>query len=400
MFNLVPLLLVVSFTEARNDTIIHGSVAEPDGRGTYSLFWSCFSTIVVCTWSALHLDVPRKHGTWCLFRRKIGWTLIAVLAPEYIIGRATENCFVACSLLKKITRYGGQGWTLTHTQFACLKGFCTRTLDKCQPDVLCELIMFGLVVDPPLSEKELRSRGKNDIFVKLLAMLQITWFSLQTLARAIRHYHITALELTTVAFAICSISIYSFYWNLPQGIEYPIMIEVRDVSPVNDIARDAGPVNDNVELVYENVQEERAVSESRTIALEEGSRLYYDSDEIWQLKDSNLAELNFYLFACAFGAIHYLAWNAPFPTRAEMLTWRICSVATTSLPILAASFIILSSRLAVLEIQQAVLYMLLAVYAAGRITLVVLALTALRALPADVYQTVNWNKFLPHLGTQ
>ena len=37
-------------------------------------------------------------------------------------------------------------------------------------------------------------------------------------------------------------------------------------------------------------------------------------------------------------------------------------------------------------------------YVIGRITLIILAFTALRALPADVYQTIDWTNYLPHVG--
>ena len=37
-------------------------------------------------------------------------------------------------------------------------------------------------------------------------------------------------------------------------------------------------------------------------------------------------------------------------------------------------------------------------YALGRVTLIVLAFIALRALPADTYQTLDWNNYFPHIG--
>ena len=44
--------------QARNETIVHGWQPEPSGRGTWSIVWSCLTTVLLCSWSALHLPVP------------------------------------------------------------------------------------------------------------------------------------------------------------------------------------------------------------------------------------------------------------------------------------------------------------------------------------------------------
>lgn len=64
-----------------------GWVAEPDssGRGTANIIYTCFFTIYACTWSALHLNIPRRGmSSFERFIRKINWMLVAVLAPGYI----------------------------------------------------------------------------------------------------------------------------------------------------------------------------------------------------------------------------------------------------------------------------------------------------------------------------
>ena len=71
-------------------------------------------------------------------------------------------------------------------------------------------MMSGQAVSPPIFKDELRSRGKNNMLIKLIALLQITWFGFQTLARVILHCQITALKLPTVAFVVCSIFICIF----------------------------------------------------------------------------------------------------------------------------------------------------------------------------------------------
>lgn len=64
LLELVALMMHLGATSAQNDTIVHGWVPEPQGRGTLSLLYSCLATILLCTWSVLHLQVPKRHGIW------------------------------------------------------------------------------------------------------------------------------------------------------------------------------------------------------------------------------------------------------------------------------------------------------------------------------------------------
>lgn len=67
-----------------------GWVAEPHGRGTASLLYSCLFTIYICTWSAVHLNVPADgESSPAIVLRKLEWMVVAILAPEY----AATNAF-------------------------------------------------------------------------------------------------------------------------------------------------------------------------------------------------------------------------------------------------------------------------------------------------------------------
>jgi len=43
-----------------NATTIVGWVPEPEGRGTVGLLWTCLSTLFICVWASLHLNVPPR----------------------------------------------------------------------------------------------------------------------------------------------------------------------------------------------------------------------------------------------------------------------------------------------------------------------------------------------------
>lgn len=346
--------------QASNQTKFHGWKSEPESRGTWSILWSCLATVFLCTWSVLYLDVLKRHGRWYLFYRKLGWMLLAIIAPEAILSYSYLGYSIARRVLRHLAQQGYKEWILTHMQFAGAKGFRCHAPDtsrttECDLYYLYELIKEGHLDRPPVSEDELRSRGKSDLVIKLIAILQIVWFVAQTLVRAIEHYHITALELSTVAFVCCSILSYGFCISRPQDVEYPVVLEIPCV-PNSFIIR-----------TLQTPEEGKAI----------GSLILGIS-------------------ACGFGAIHCLAWNLPFPTPQERLAWRICSVAMTALPLVIIPLIAFAAPFK-FHISKS-FFIFVVLYAIGRITIIALAFIALRALPVDAFHTVNWSKYMPHFS--
>ena len=389
----------------------HGWVPEPSGRGTWSILWSCLATIFICTWSALHLDVPNKHGRGYLFFRKLGWMLIAATAPEIVLYRAADNFFDSRDLLRHLRNQGHRSWTLTHTQFAHSKGFWTRTPakqeSKCKPDRLRTLIENRDIDGPPISEDELKSRGQGDWVIKLIAIVQIIWFVVQTLVRAIQHFQTTALEIMTVAFVFCSVFIYGFSLNQPQDVEYPVFIEISDAAlaatdGTTSTTETKTPATRETTLNQISDRASHAEEGGETArARMPGGRVVSHYAPGWAA--STIPVLLFGLFACGFGAIHCLAWNSPFPTLKERLAWRICAATTTALPasLGLVSLLVLffdTESNAAGEIMGTIGVIIPFAYILGRTTIIVLAFMSLRALPVDALRTVDWNNYIPHFS--
>jgi hypothetical protein len=60
-------------------------VPEPQGRGTIGLVWSCFATILICVWNALHMNLPRRDdNVRHRVMRQARWVVVGLLAPEYL----------------------------------------------------------------------------------------------------------------------------------------------------------------------------------------------------------------------------------------------------------------------------------------------------------------------------
>jgi hypothetical protein len=108
------------------------------------------------------------------------------------------------------------------------------------------------------------------------------------------------------------------------------------------------------------------------------------------------------LVASIFGAVHCIAWSFPFPSHAEKILWRICSMCITCMPwpVFACTVIIAVdwSRPAWLTIcVRATGYTLICFYITARITLLVQAFMSLRSLPPGAYETVYWTTYIPHI---
>ena len=75
--------------------------AEPHFRGTYSILASCLSTLFVSTWSALHLDIRASDQSGFMrFFDKLGWLVLGLLAPEYLLLLAFNQYMAARELTK------------------------------------------------------------------------------------------------------------------------------------------------------------------------------------------------------------------------------------------------------------------------------------------------------------
>ena len=66
-----------------------GFVPNPDTRGTIPLLFSCLLTLILCVWSAIHLDLPPHGETELEYTyRYFKWSMLGVLGPELVIWAA------------------------------------------------------------------------------------------------------------------------------------------------------------------------------------------------------------------------------------------------------------------------------------------------------------------------
>lgn len=118
-----------------------GFVGDPNGRGTISLVISCLLTLLLCVWSALHLNVPRQEEPLLAhFWVNIRWIITGVYAPELVVftaWRQWSSAKILGDLVKDLhgsekwqIRALSDNWTMTHGFFASIGGFAYEIQHK------------------------------------------------------------------------------------------------------------------------------------------------------------------------------------------------------------------------------------------------------------------------------
>jgi hypothetical protein len=74
--------------------------AQPTFRGTWGILWACLATLLLCTWTAVHLNIPAPGKSEKQPWRKIGWMIVGLLAPE-IVSRQHELSVLQSMQFKK-----------------------------------------------------------------------------------------------------------------------------------------------------------------------------------------------------------------------------------------------------------------------------------------------------------
>ncbi|KAK0224520.1 hypothetical protein EDD85DRAFT_982166 [Armillaria nabsnona] len=268
-----------------------------------------------------------------------------------------------------------------------------------------------------VSAETIEDKSKGDALSKTFSILQISWFIVQCLARALQRLPITLLEVTALAFAGLSIITYCLWWNKPLNVKYHISLDGSD-------------------LMSFRLSQERTLTGCWAAFMGMVRLIVGESDGIRAHNDIGHGAVRF--SSCSqgnqltrfvilvgvgslFGAFHCTAWSFSFPSHTEMVLWRFSVLtmliglfAAGSLPIMNTIFewdgqerpiskipqIILRSWLesdAWATLGAVVLAVGVVVYIVARIMLIVLAFMQLRSLPSLALHTVQWTTYIPHI---
>jgi hypothetical protein len=359
-------------------------VSSPDTRGTLDILWTSLFTIIACTLTVQHLNVPEQRegrdpgwrgdlkwtlkDTW----KSLKWMLVTIIAPELLVAKGLEdiqNARLRHASLMRFAEEDGVPWSWTHTFLANMGGFAIRrrheehsqptskvgnitssaihsentripsvsgTISYVPPNP-CHIIASGIIFLrqtghlprlPYVNEDEINDKSKSNRFIKAIAVTQIMWTIMQILVRTKRNLAVTQLEIAVLAFSVCAIIVYFINWRKPKDVRTPYTLITSPGPILNDVV-DALSVHYKVEgSLFTGLR----LNFKRTrfgdpIPNDFGERV--DENPLSQNARSYLLA-GFFIGSLVFGGIHITAWNFSFPTGLELILWRVASIWCTT----------------------------------------------------------------------
>ncbi|KAH8665632.1 hypothetical protein BGZ61DRAFT_366339 [Ilyonectria robusta] len=428
-----------------------GFVSSPNTRGTLDILWTCLSVLLICTWSILHLNVPMQstpNGKAQKYLRsahrlfwKLMWMMANVIAPEWPFGKAWADYLSVSSVEKRFEELKEEDqvhWSRTHCYFANMGGIAikfeesTKTSPKMPHETstarfasslyhwLCNLTLLGgdlWVLDanqillarelgileqlPSLHEDDVEDRNKGDLFVKIVAVVQIGWFFIQMGARLKKGFATSQLEILTLAYAICTAITYLLLLDQPKDVQYSVIISATRYPTYKELIRLAavGPTS---------------FWQPRKNVWIPNTAVHADTRRFGAGRDTTLA-MGTAFAVFLLGSLHCVAWEFVFPTEVERTLWRASSIITAlAMPAgLATNMIVRSiwncacgSRVSGTFVrpraQNAATgfsdLTFALIFVAARIFTIVEVLRSLAFLPSDAFVT-TWSSNLPHIGS-
>ncbi|KAJ5383003.1 hypothetical protein N7517_000914 [Penicillium concentricum] len=420
-----------------NDTIIttRGWVPEPDGRGTWGILSTCVLTIILCCWTSVFPNLPaQSDGAFKKWRYKFDLACIAILGSEFL-------------LILALGQWSSARCSVKPPETDLLPSF---PLDAKQ---LYILVKEGYVEYPILEEEEIKDKSKADGLSRLMAIVQVLWFSLNCIFRFAQGLFLTTLELTTLSFILVFL-VTSYCWShKPMDIDKPIILKLKK----------------SVVIIRENLGRNSGSKWYET-PLDFLSRDEWFCARFWKYYVQILHYIHIPLFTrperrpydripshfipnmdtqaeiiCAptillFSSVFLIAWNSAFPSATEKLLWRIASVNSLAFALIAGPLSLyfhrkmfqpelakaraqaalkrkrgsknrwisrLAARLRNIDPEQdpnleiplralIPISFVCAFYCVGRGFILTEDLIGLRSLPESAYQTVSWSKYVPH----
>jgi hypothetical protein len=391
-----------------NCTLPHVSynyLSAPNVRSTLDITWSSLATIIACTFTVLHLNVPEQRDNrdpgwtgdlkwwWKNIQPTLQWTAITIVAPEWYALNAI-NTFCAARETRNTlrsaprVRHPHHDWTLVQAFYINMGGYAIRLPERSASKApqstaddrgalthlgarsFCEISEQNMHdSDRLLSDADIADRSKSDALAKCLAVVQILYFCTNCIVRALKQLPLSPMEIGTLGFALCSVISFAFLFNKPRSVKTAVVVEAS----IFDLDR----------------RIRKALEDERTNR--SGQRASIPNDMV----DISIARKILPPLSLAFGAIHFAAWNFPFPTTIDQWLWRVCVVySTLSLPL--GYYIGLIPGLTRYVDDASLVSASIGMYSVSRLVIIVGMGRCLFYLPPESFMN-TWAANLPHV---
>ena len=329
------------------DTLqLQGWTSDPNGRGTLTIIYGCCSTIFLCCWCVLCINVsPITWGRWRRIHEKVLVACMGGLGPEFVFQLALGQWVSARRSVEEFRWSGFEGWTITHAFLADMGGFVLQPSDYVQFPLNGKQVHF-LVTEGyvpysavAIDTRVIHEKNKGGGLVRFITVCQILWFSIGSIARVVQRLDLTTMELSTLAFIICTLGTYVLWARKPMDVENAIILTPN--TTIGEILIRAG----------NRAREPFRATPLDFVCRERSSwylywtywmnivrklRLMYPIKRgpVEMIPDDNFPPLTgvshvvLFLFQASYAAVLFFGWNYIFPTDIERLLWRISTVYT------------------------------------------------------------------------
>ncbi|KAL2070169.1 hypothetical protein VTL71DRAFT_13195 [Oculimacula yallundae] len=258
----LPLLGSIFYTPAfaaaepaLNMTALHTIVSkpwvdEPSGRGTWGLLHSCSFTLLLCVYTAIHLNVPAYYDKEpAIWLRKAKWVGIAIFGPEIVVYAAFEQWFLARKFLRELKVIADESkdpdfrkwydgdpknppFNMAYAHYVLMGGLVSKiedihnTLKKMTfhtSGILC-LARHGYFCR--LTRSDIIDKSKADSLAKSLVYIQVLWVVGQAVERKLSGFPITILEIHTIVHVICALFMYLLWFQKPLNVHSPTILDL------------------------------------------------------------------------------------------------------------------------------------------------------------------------------
>ncbi|OTB16007.1 hypothetical protein K445DRAFT_317638 [Daldinia sp. EC12] len=397
------LLYLTSATIAQNITQpsqsegngLVGWQSNPAQRGTTNILESCILTIIACTWTIHHPNVPSQKPKTMLgnFLHHLKWMTFTILVPEFILAQALdERLWVSrnWSILKRnnakldkhfasqrrpfdLTYEENRGWSKKHLHFANMGGFRidlmsnTRSRNKATaifPLTSGELIQYLEVEDsqsdqspaipePTTTESTTTEPTRTESTTAKPTTTEPTTAKAPEFGEApISVAHIDRMVKREAI--VKTIAFLQILWILLSAIaraylHHPIsQLEIMTVAfatcaVITYIIRWNKPQNVEIWIelpstykdlreLYEPYRFFDLIKDRKPNGDWKSRRPYFRNDTLRPSHVNRTFLPCLILFMVIIGLLHVIAWNFSFPSNVEKVMWRVASVASAGIP--------------------------------------------------------------------
>lgn len=412
---------------------------DTEGRGTISLITTCLATIFLCTWVVIHPRVYKRESYANL--HKVALFCKTIFAPEFIAVEGLQEWAQCRRMQRECADFTAGQFKLVHAFYISMLAlrYQTHLGDRViWPNQYTWLLQQGIIrwEDHPswgLSFDDICDKSKSDNAAKLLALIQVTWFSAQCILRVCYHLPLSQLESMTLGYIPLFIVTYFFWWNKPKDVRSPSLVVLPVMSSEHMQTFESLAVSskfDNEGMkeqvsywniwyltprVFEKEEEDRLKQEARTNTPKSHNQLSTPEqpyatrinesecpnveDPIAIRKDIVVAhwDPDLYrsriwpltcLFGISFGALHLVSWNTRFLSTVELWLWRVSAFVSIVSMLIFMHFekVILrwDGILTIVSLSSPVFYLLSRIVMKGEVFAV------LRAADLAIYDTYEY----------